>query len=236
MALLLLDVDQGDALLSQLTRSGMPQAVGSTRFAMPAFLARRGSISRTWAVLTGLPFSVQKMGRWPFSPSVLRHSSQPVSTSAALRLRLAVGFQDGQDALIFSSALVRIEVAGQESASPFSIAGIIGDDCLAGFPVETIGGFDPCQRCDSKNTCYCEILRIPQQPRSFEPHCRTLAGKCKLVSDFNFCQSGRPDSNRRRPAWEASILPLNYAGRPPVSKLPVSEKKSKKTGRSPPTR
>jgi hypothetical protein len=25
------------------------------------------------------------------------------------------------------------------------------------------------------------------------------------------CQSGRPDSNRRRPAWEAGILPLNYA-------------------------
>src|SRR5947207_13756621 len=25
--------------------------------------------------------------------------------------------------------------------------------------------------------------------------------------------SGRPDSNRRRPAWEAGILPLNY-GRP----------------------
>src|SRR5216683_6500415 len=27
------------------------------------------------------------------------------------------------------------------------------------------------------------------------------------------CWSGRPDSNRRRPAWEAGILPLNY-GRP----------------------
>jgi hypothetical protein len=25
------------------------------------------------------------------------------------------------------------------------------------------------------------------------------------------CQSGRSDSNRRRPAWEAGILPLNYA-------------------------
>ena len=24
------------------------------------------------------------------------------------------------------------------------------------------------------------------------------------------CWSGRPDSNRRRPAWEAGILPLNY--------------------------
>ncbi len=24
-------------------------------------------------------------------------------------------------------------------------------------------------------------------------------------------ESGRPDSNRRRPAWEAGILPLNYA-------------------------
>src|SRR5713226_6744209 len=24
-------------------------------------------------------------------------------------------------------------------------------------------------------------------------------------------KSGRPDSNRRRPAWEAGILPLNYA-------------------------
>jgi hypothetical protein len=26
-----------------------------------------------------------------------------------------------------------------------------------------------------------------------------------------FCESGRPGSNRRRPAWEAGILPLNYA-------------------------
>jgi hypothetical protein len=26
-----------------------------------------------------------------------------------------------------------------------------------------------------------------------------------------FPESGRPDSNRRRPAWEAGILPLNYA-------------------------
>ncbi len=25
------------------------------------------------------------------------------------------------------------------------------------------------------------------------------------------CWSGRPDSNRRRPAWEAGILPLNYS-------------------------
>src|SRR5438093_11418062 len=30
--------------------------------------------------------------------------------------------------------------------------------------------------------------------------------------------SGRPDSNRRRPAWEAGILPLNY-GRPTVGIL-----------------
>jgi Phage integrase family len=28
-----------------------------------------------------------------------------------------------------------------------------------------------------------------------------------------FPESGRPDSNRRRPAWEAGILPLNYARR-----------------------
>src|SRR5207245_4891689 len=27
--------------------------------------------------------------------------------------------------------------------------------------------------------------------------------------------SGRPDSNRRRPAWEAGILPLNYGRSPP---------------------
>jgi hypothetical protein len=35
--------------------------------------------------------------------------------------------------------------------------------------------------------------------------------------------SGRPDSNRRRPAWEAGILPLNY-GRPapPILHRPVS--------------
>jgi hypothetical protein len=30
-------------------------------------------------------------------------------------------------------------------------------------------------------------------------------------------ESGRPDSNRRRPAWEAGILPLNYARNSTVS-------------------
>src|ERR1035438_8814183 len=30
---------------------------------------------------------------------------------------------------------------------------------------------------------------------------------CKLLKRW----SGRPDSNRRRPAWEAGILPLNYS-------------------------
>src|SRR5207244_10481339 len=29
--------------------------------------------------------------------------------------------------------------------------------------------------------------------------------------------SGRPDSNRRRPAWEAGILPLNYGRPAPLS-------------------
>ena len=32
-------------------------------------------------------------------------------------------------------------------------------------------------------------------------------------------ESGRPDSNRRRPAWEAGILPLNYARRIALQRL-----------------
>ena len=42
----------------------------------------------------------------------------------------------------------------------------------------------------------------------------TMCGQKKRAADKT-CQrlskSGRSDSNRRRPAWEASILPLNYA-------------------------
>ena len=34
-----------------------------------------------------------------------------------------------------------------------------------------------------------------------------IQGACKLLKRW----SGRPDSNRRRPAWEAGILPLNYS-------------------------
>src|SRR6266508_479813 len=34
-----------------------------------------------------------------------------------------------------------------------------------------------------------------------------LSEACKLLKRW----SGRPDSNRRRPAWEAGILPLNYS-------------------------
>ncbi len=39
----------------------------------------------------------------------------------------------------------------------------------------------------------------------------------EVTSGEEFPESGRPDSNRRRPAWEAGILPLNYArGRPEI--------------------
>src|ERR1035438_8231336 len=34
-----------------------------------------------------------------------------------------------------------------------------------------------------------------------------IRNPCKLLKRW----SGRPDSNRRRPAWEAGILPLNYS-------------------------
>ena len=44
------------------------------------------------------------------------------------------------------------------------------------------------------------------------------AAKCPGIQrlarmQMGFGKSGRPDSNRRRPAWEAGILPLNYARR-----------------------
>ena len=35
------------------------------------------------------------------------------------------------------------------------------------------------------------------------------ATACAVTPDAGW--SGRPESNRRRPAWEAGILPLNYA-------------------------
>jgi hypothetical protein len=42
----------------------------------------------------------------------------------------------------------------------------------------------------------------------------TANGYASIAFDQQTCgQSGRPDSNRRRPAWEAGILPLNYARR-----------------------
>src|ERR1035438_2076016 len=40
-----------------------------------------------------------------------------------------------------------------------------------------------------------------------------IRNPCKLLKRW----SGRPDSNRRRPAWEAGILPLNYSRLPFVS-------------------
>src|SRR5687767_15856109 len=36
-------------------------------------------------------------------------------------------------------------------------------------------------------------------------------GRPSALRVNHLSQSGRPDSNRRRPAWEAGILPLNYA-------------------------
>src|ERR1035438_3452362 len=41
-----------------------------------------------------------------------------------------------------------------------------------------------------------------------------IRNPCKLLKRW----SGRPDSNRRRPAWEAGILPLNYSRSPIRSK------------------
>src|ERR1035438_2571003 len=43
---------------------------------------------------------------------------------------------------------------------------------------------------------------------------------CKLLKRW----SGRPDSNRRRPAWEAGILPLNYSRVPLFSATSLSGK------------
>ncbi len=40
--------------------------------------------------------------------------------------------------------------------------------------------------------------------------------------------SGRPDSNRRRPAWEAGILPLNYGRLCPYSSRGASRVKSRR--------
>src|SRR5213080_2774974 len=53
-------------------------------------------------------------------------------------------------------------------------------------------------------------------PRSWRRtgwRCRTVYWPTSRKSERRISsqQSGRPDSNRRRPAWEAGILPLNYA-------------------------
>jgi hypothetical protein len=45
----------------------------------------------------------------------------------------------------------------------------------------------------------------------------------------NFVESGRPDSNRRRPAWEAGILPLNYARGTVEGKAEAAEAKDRPT-------
>src|SRR6267378_3087083 len=48
-------------------------------------------------------------------------------------------------------------------------------------------------------------------------------------------ESGRPDSNRRRPAWEAGILPLNYARGVPTPPQFIREpRKAKAPGKQPP--
>ncbi len=48
--------------------------------------------------------------------------------------------------------------------------------------------------------------------RGVDGYCRHQEG-CGISRNPLDSWSGRPDSNRRRPAWEAGILPLNY-GRP----------------------
>src|SRR5438309_9900704 len=47
--------------------------------------------------------------------------------------------------------------------------------------------------------------------------------RCPTVRQFDCptLESGRPDSNRRRPAWEAGILPLNYARKGPAATPPI---------------
>src|SRR5207248_9842773 len=50
---------------------------------------------------------------------------------------------------------------------------------------------------------------IEARPDSFGAR-RALGGVGGHFGPPHINWSGRPDSNRRRPAWEAGILPLNY--------------------------
>jgi hypothetical protein len=51
------------------------------------------------------------------------------------------------------------------------------------------------------------------------PH--TGAGATCKAFQYTQLQSGRPDSNRRRPAWEAGILPTELRPRRPLSRPPI---------------
>jgi hypothetical protein len=54
--------------------------------------------------------------------------------------------------------------------------------------------------------------RPAREPKTRKPRCKSTGALDDLqLSDFQ--RSGRPDSNRRRPAWEAGILPTEL--RPP---------------------
>ena len=59
----------------------------------------------------------------------------------------------------------------------------------------------------------------PMPATAAQWHCSAFANRCLnpirpmcfCVRPAPFAKSGRSDSNRRRPAWEAGILPLNYS-------------------------
>jgi hypothetical protein len=86
------------------------------------------------------------------------------------------------------------------------------DEGLAGLFVEAVGRGSPFA--PARHAVVALVIRKTSELLwVFESHSRPSIGTLNLRSDLDFCQSGRSDSNRRRPAWEASALPTELRPR-----------------------
>src|SRR5262249_39830793 len=119
--------------------------------------------------------------------------------------------RDGQAPAIaepFRDEAVILRLALQRAVLPEVVVGAVDpDNGLAARPVVAIGG------------CPLSALVHDAAPSSVITEKDSIPG-CTIHREWvrltcvrlrSSDQSGRPDSNRRRPAWEAGILPLNYA-------------------------
>ena len=158
------------------------------------------TIEGTRAVLRACVKERERMDRGRNAGNLLRRTSAPRLCTELVQRATTVNI-DGD-----SYRLREKRKAGNNAARPSSRR----SRCRTGWrfcarsaawsAIEIKGAHPPGQR-------FALGAGVPRLPGKFRQEDKHKAPQRLPLRGFALCQSGRPDSNRRRPAWEAGILP-----------------------------